>query len=247
MTTPSDFSSDEKKGIRINRYLGLCGFCSRRRADEYIENDRVTIDDATARKGDHVTPAQCVRVDGTALFPENEKIYIILNKPLYVTCTAQKEDLSNVIDFLHFPKRIFPVGRLDKMSTGLLLLTNDGDLSYHLLRTGEHHEKEYIVTVNPRISGSLLEKLQKGVKLSDKNTLPCHVEKIDEWSFRIVLTQGLNRQIRRMCKVCGYEVIRLKRIRFANLHLDGLEEGRWRHLTQEEKSGLLSCVSRKAP
>ena len=234
--------SNKKEGIRLNRYISLSGFCSRRKADEHIENGEVTIDGERAEVGARVQSGQQVLINEIPLTPETEKIYIALHKPLYITCTADKDDPDNVIDYLSYPKKIFPIGRLDKMSTGLLLLTNDGDLTYHLLRTSGFHEKEYIVTVNKAITEDFLQKMQSGVRLSDAVTLPCRIQKIDERTCSITLTQGLNRQIRRMCEACGYRVKTLERIRIENIHLGDLEKGKWRHLSEEEKTTLLENI-----
>ena len=230
-------------GIRLNRYLSTCGFCSRRKADEYVELGQVAIDGKIAQVGDRVHPGQVVTVNGKPVTLEEEKIYILLHKPLYITSTAEKSDPNNVIDFVGFPKRIYPVGRLDQMSTGLLLLTNDGDLTYRLLRTAGGHEKEYIVTVTTNITDEFLRGMQTGVQLPDgPMTIPCKVEKQTDRRFSVTLTQGLNRQIRRMCEVLGYTVATLKRVRIQNLRLDGLEAGKWRHLTEKERVELLRSV-----
>ena len=224
--------------IRINKYLGICGYCSRRKADVLIDAGQVTIDGKTAVPGDQVQTGQLVCVNDIPLFPENEKIYILFHKPLYITCTADENDPENVIQYLNFPKRIYPVGRLDRMSKGLLLLTNDGDVSYRLLRTAEGHEKEYFVEVSKPISDDFLKKMRNGVQILDTVTLPCKVEKQGEKTFSIILTQGLNRQIRRMCDACGNTVKKLTRVRIMNLHLDDLPEGKWRYLSQNEITNL---------
>ena len=225
-------------GVRINKYIGICGYCSRRKADVLVETGHVTIDGKIAEIGSRVLDGQVVCVDGTALFPENEKIYILFHKPLYVTCTADEKDPENVIRFLNFPKRVYPVGRLDRMSKGLLLLTNDGDVSYKLLRTAEGHEKEYIVNVSKPITNDFIERMRNGVPILDTTTLPCKIEKQSDRCFSIVLTQGLNRQIRRMCEACGFAVKKLTRVRIMHLHLDNLPEGKWRHLQAEEVQRL---------
>lgn len=225
---------NENETIRINRYLSCCGLFSRRKADEYILEGRVQIDGKPAQVADRVSMHQEVTVDGNIVFPENERIYIAFHKPLGVTCTAEKKDPDNVIDYLHFSKRIYPVGRLDKMSTGLLLLTNDGDMAYHLLRTGEGHEKEYRVKVNRDITDDFLYKMRNGVKIMDTVTLPCEVNQTGKRQFQIILTQGLNRQIRRMCEANGYKVASLQRIRVGSIPLGNLAPGKWRYLKEDE-------------
>lgn len=222
------------ESIRINKYLGMSGYCSRRKADEIIAAGQVTIDGKLAVAGSQVYAGQLVCVNGVPVFPENEKIYILFHKPLYVTCTADEKDPENVIKYLDFPKRIYPVGRLDRMSKGLLLLTNDGDVAYRLLRTAEGHEKEYIVEVSKPVTEDFFEKMRTGVQILDTVTLPCTIKMQNDHCFSIILTQGLNRQIRRMCEACGNRVKKLTRIRIMNLHLDTLPEGKWRHLSPKE-------------
>lgn len=223
---------DEK--IRINKYLSICGYCSRREADRLLEQERVTIDGKTAGVGEQVLEGQTVCVDGTEICPQKERILIAFHKPAGVVCTSSKKEKDNIIDYIHFDERIYPVGRLDKDSTGLILMTNDGELTDRILRSRNGHEKEYVVTVSQPLKKEVLDAMRQGVPILDTMTKPCQIDKIDERSFRIVLTQGLNRQIRRMCEYFGYRVIRLKRIRILNILLDGLPEGKWRYLSEEE-------------
>ena len=216
--------------IRINKYISSCGFCSRRQADRYLEEGRVTIDGETAGVGDRVEPGQTVCVDGTKIRINEEKIVIAFHKPAGVVCTSSKKDKDNIIDYLHFDQRIYPVGRLDKESTGLILLTNDGELTDRILRGRNGHEKEYEVTVNKPISQEVIRAMEQGVPILDTMTKPCRIRKLGERKFRMILTQGLNRQIRRMCEYFGYRVLTLKRVRIMNIELGQLPEGEWRYL-----------------
>lgn len=220
---------------RINKFLSESGYCSRRAADRLIEEGRVTINGKVPEIGTKVQPSDQVEVDGKAINKiEEEFVYIALNKPVGIVCTTDtKREPDNIVDFLNYPKRIFPIGRLDKPSEGLILLTNDGDIVNKILRARNNHEKEYIVTVDKPITKSFIQKMSSGVPILDTITRECVVEPIDDRTFRIILTQGLNRQIRRMCEHFGYEVIRLKRIRIMNIQLD-TPEGEWRYLSTKE-------------
>ena len=220
--------------IRLNKYLSTCGYCSRREADRLLELGRVSVDGSPAGLGDKVMSGQCVCVDGQPVVKNTDRVVIAFHKPAGVVCTNSKKDRDNIIDYIGFMERIYPVGRLDKDSTGLILLTNDGELTDRILRGRNGHEKEYIARVNRPIKGKVLEAMRQGVPILDTMTRPCQVEKIDERTFRIILTQGLNRQIRRMCEYFGYRVVSLKRIRIMNIYLDILPEGKWRYLTEEE-------------
>lgn len=212
----------------------MCGYCSRREADRLLEQKRVTIDGKTAGLGEQVHAGQTLCVDGTEICAKRERIIIAFHKPAGVVCTSSKKDKNNIIDYIRFDERIYPVGRLDKDSTGLILLTNDGELTDRILRSKNGHEKEYVVTVSRPLRKEVLDAMAQGVPILDTMTKPCQIDMIDEKSFRIILTQGLNRQIRRMCEYFGYRVIRLKRIRIMNVLLDGLPEGKWRYLSEEE-------------
>lgn len=224
---------------RINKYLSEVGFCSRRAADKLLEEGRIKINGKVPELGTKVSDEDVVEVDGKPI-RENEEspIYIAFNKPVGIVCTTDtKREIDNIIEYINHPKRIFPIGRLDKPSEGLILLTNDGDIVNKILRGKNNHEKEYLVRVDKPLNSKFLEKMRNGVPILDTVTKKCEVERIDDMTFRIVLTQGLNRQIRRMCEFLGYEVKKLKRIRIMNIKLD-IPLGKWRDLTPEELSEL---------
>lgn len=224
---------------RINKYLSEVGYCSRRAADKLLEEGRIKINGQVPELGTKVSDEDVVEVDGKPIRESQEKpIYIAFNKPVGIVCTTDtKRERDNIIEYINHPQRIFPIGRLDKPSEGLILLTSDGDIVNKILRSKNNHEKEYLVRVDKPINPKFLEKMRNGVPILDTVTKKCEVEKIDDMTFRIVLTQGLNRQIRRMCEFLGYEVIKLKRIRIMNIKLD-LPLGKWRDLTDEELSAL---------
>ena len=230
----------EGNGIRINKFLSEAGVCSRREADRQIEAGNVTIDGRTAVTGDKVIEGQKVCFNGYEVTKEQEMILIAFNKPVGIVCTAEKREKNNVIDYINFPKRIYPIGRLDKHSIGLLLLTNNGDIVNKMMRSGNMHEKEYIVTVNKPISDSFIRGLAGGVPLVELGvtTRKCHVKKLSNKTFKIILTQGYNRQIRRMCEYFGYRVVHLRRDRIMNITLAGLKKGRYRPLTEKEIADL---------
>ncbi len=219
------------------------GFCSRREADRILEQGRITINGKVPELGTKVSDEDEVRVDGKLIREPNEKpVYIAFNKPVGIVCTTDtKREKNNIVDYINHPKRIFPIGRLDKPSEGLILLTSDGDIVNKILRARNNHEKEYLVRVNKPITSQFLEKMRAGVPILGTITKQCEVEKIDTMQFRIVLTQGLNRQIRRMCEYLGYEVKKLKRLRIMNIHLD-LPVGQWRDLSEKELSELQSLL-----
>ncbi|WP_312420988.1 23S rRNA pseudouridine(2604) synthase RluF [Epilithonimonas sp.] len=225
--------------IRINKYLSEVGFCSRRAADKLLEEGRITINGVVPELGTKVSDEDEIFVDGKTIKKvEEEFVYIAFNKPVGIVCTTDtKREKNNIVDYINHPKRIFPIGRLDKPSEGLILLTSDGDIVNKILRARNNHEKEYYVRVNKPITEKFLEKMRNGVPILDTVTKKCEVEKIDTMNFRIVLTQGLNRQIRRMCEYLGYEVKKLKRIRIMNIKLD-LPVGKWRNLSVEEMKEL---------
>ncbi|WP_312825588.1 23S rRNA pseudouridine(2604) synthase RluF [Epilithonimonas sp.] len=225
--------------IRINKYLSEVGFCSRREADRLLEEGRITINGKVPELGTKVSDEDEIFVDGkTIKKTEEEFVYIAFNKPIGIVCTTDtKREKNNIVDYINHPKRIFPIGRLDKPSEGLILLTSDGDIVNKILRARNNHEKEYYVRVDKPITEKFLEKMRNGVPILDTITKKCEVEKIDTMNFRIVLTQGLNRQIRRMCEHLGYEVKKLKRIRIMNIKLD-LPVGKWRDLTPQEMNEL---------
>ena len=220
--------------ISLNKYISSTGICSRREADRWIEAGRVQLNGAVAKKGNRVEPGDEVLLDGKPLREKPRPVYLALHKPAGITSTTDRKDPDNIIDFVNYPQRIFPIGRLDKASTGLILLTNDGDIVNDILREENEHEKEYIVTVNRPITGRFVERMQQGVPILGTVTKECVVEKLNKTTFRIVLTQGLNRQIRRMCEYLGYKVATLKRVRIMHIHLGNLPPGQWRELTQEE-------------
>ena len=232
----------ETEFIRINKFLSEAGVCSRRGSDRLVEEGRVTIDGKVAVLGDQILPGQKVLVDGREVQREDEKILLAFHKPKGIVCTAEKREKNNIIDYLHYPKRIYPVGRLDKDSTGLILLTNDGELTDRILRGKNNHEKEYLVTVQKPLRPEIVRAMEQGVPILDTMTRPCQIIQIDSHTFRIILTQGLNRQIRRMCEYFGYKVITLKRVRVMNIHLGELKEGTWREITGNELEELKNAL-----
>ena len=237
----------EPEATRINKYLSEVGFCSRRAADKLIEQGRVTINGVVPEMGTKVIPSDEIRVDGDLITDPGEKpTYIAFNKPVGIVCTTdRKVERNNIIDYIGYPSRIFPIGRLDKPSEGLIFLTNDGDIVNKILRARNHHEKEYIVTVHKPVTEQFVRKMSEGVPILDTVTRPCVVEQMSTYRFKIILTQGLNRQIRRMCEFLGYEVLTLKRVRIMNVSLD-LPVGKWRHLTTEELAEINRLVADSA-
>lgn len=227
------------KETRINKYLSEVGYCSRRAADKLIEQGRVTINGEVPLMGTKIVKGDKVCVDGKAVSKSEEAaVYIVLNKPTGIVCTTDtKVEKNNIIDFINYPKRIFPIGRLDKASEGLMLLTNDGDIVNKILRSRNNHEKEYIVHVDKKINADFVNKMSQGIPILETITRPCKVKKIGEHRFKIVLTQGLNRQIRRMCEYLGFRVIRLKRVRIMNIKLD-IKVGEYRNLSVNELKEL---------
>lgn len=230
--------------IRINKYLSEVGYCSRRAADKLLEEGRITINGKIPELGTKVSDEDEIFVDGKSIKKtEQDFVYIAFNKPVGIVCTTDtKREKNNIVDYINHPKRIFPIGRLDKPSEGLILLTSDGDIVNKILRARNNHEKEYLVRVDKPITEKFLDKMRNGVPFLDTVTKKCEVEKIDTMTFRIVLTQGLNRQIRRMCEYLGYEVKKLKRIRIMNIKLD-MPVGKWRDLTDEEMHELNKLLS----
>jgi 23S rRNA pseudouridine2604 synthase len=226
--------------MRLNKYISSTGICSRREADAWIESGRVTINGAVATLGTQVNDGDQVCVDGRPVGTGPRRIYIALNKPVGITCTTERDVEGNIVDFIGHRERIFPVGRLDKDSEGLIVLTNDGDIVNEILRVENAHEKEYEVTVDRPVTEIFLNGMASGVRILGTVTKPAKVKRIGPATFRIILTQGLNRQIRRMCSFFGYQVVKLQRIRIINLTLDGLKVGKWRELSEAEVAGLLS-------
>jgi 23S rRNA pseudouridine2604 synthase len=224
--------------IRINKYLSQCGICSRREADRMIEAGRVLVNGRQPDKGEPVSPVDDVTVDGKPISGNTEEIMIAFHKPAGIVCTTSKKERDNIIDYIGFPERIYPVGRLDKDSTGLILLTNNGQLMDDILRGRNHHEKEYEVRVDRPVKDSVLDAMEQGVPILDTMTKPCRIPYRSGREFRIIITQGLNRQIRRMCEYFGYRVRKLKRVRIVNIYLGELPEGKWRYLTEQELTEL---------
>lgn len=222
----------------LNKYIAMTGICSRRAADQLIEAGRVTINNQLAQKGNRVMQGDVVCIDGRPIQQQAPKIYIALHKPPGITCTTDRRDRDNIIDFVNHPQRIFPIGRLDKASSGLILLTNDGDIVNEILREENEHEKEYVVKVDRPINPKFISRMENGLPILGTKTKRCRVEPVSRQVFRIILTQGLNRQIRRMCEFLGYKVLSLKRIRVMNIYLDQLPVGSWRELSKEELNKL---------
>ena len=225
--------------MRLNKYISETGLCSRREADARIEAGRVTVNGVVATLGIQVKEGDVVCVDGQPVAGEQKHVYIALNKPVGIICTTDREIPANITDFVNYRERIFPIGRLDKESEGLILLTNNGDIVNEILRSENAHEKEYVVTVDRPVTEIFLNGMASGVRILGTVTRPCKVTRVAPATFRIVLTQGLNRQIRRMCSFFGYKVLRLQRVRIINLTLDGLKTGHWRELKDREVRGLL--------
>jgi len=234
------------EGVRINKYLSEAGYCSRREADRLIEKNRVTINGEVPEMGTKVMPGDVVAVDGEVVSNKDVKnVYIALNKPVGIVCTTDSGvEKDNIVDFVGYPERIYPIGRLDKASEGLILMTNDGEIVNKIMRSRNNQGKEYIVTVNKPITKEFIEKMGNGVPILDTITKKCEVEALGKNVFRIVLTQGLNRQIRRMVEYFGYRVVKLKRVRVLNIELD-LPVGKWRYLTQEELETLGKLIGHK--
>ena len=238
---------EEKQAVRINKYLSEIGYCSRRAADKLIQEGRINVNGKLVEMGLKVTPADEITVDGSVVDQTGDKpVYIAFNKPVGIVCTTDtRVEKDNIIDFINFPTRIFPIGRLDKPSEGLIFLTNDGDIVNKILRARNQHEKEYVVTVNRPITEEFIQKMAAGVPILDTVTLPCKVKQTHKKEFRIILTQGLNRQIRRMCEYLDYRVVNLKRVRIMNVSLD-IGKGKWRHLTKKETTEINRLVADSA-
>ncbi|WP_162595871.1 23S rRNA pseudouridine(2604) synthase RluF [Bacillus sp. CGMCC 1.16541] len=224
--------------MRLNKFIADSGKASRRGADKLIEDGRVKVNGKVAKVGTQLNPGDEVMVNGQTIRLARNNVYLILNKPVGITCTSEKHVKGNIIDFVNHPLRISHVGRLDKESEGLIILTNDGDIVNEILRPENRHEKEYIVSVDKPITPEFVENMSKGVKILGTKTRPCEVEQLSKYDFKITLTQGLNRQIRRMCEALGYEVYRLQRTRIMNIELNNLPIGQWRDLTKKEKTQL---------
>lgn len=233
---------DSLNNIRLNKFISDKGVCSRREADQLIEQGKVLVNGVPAVTGIKVNPEDRISVNGKILSSGKKKVYIALNKPVGIVSTTEHKVKDNIVDFINYRDRIFPIGRLDKPSEGLILLTNDGDIVNKILRAGNNHEKEYLVWTDREITQSFLEIMSSGVNILGRKTKPCKIYKEDKNKFRIILTEGLNRQIRRMCEKLGYRVLRLKRIRIMNINLGNLKPGRWRYLTANELTKLNSLI-----
>lgn len=218
----------------LNKYISETGFCSRREADQYIDQGRVTINDRVAIKGNRVLETDVVEIDGEAIKKKDPTVYIAFHKPKGITCTTDLKDKTNIISFINYKTRIFPIGRLDKLSEGLIFLTNNGDIVNKILRSANNHEKEYIVTVDKPIHASFIQKMSEGVHILGTKTKKCVVKQEGKNRFRIILTQGLNRQIRRMCEALDFRVQTLKRVRIMNIHISNIPVGKWRFFSKEE-------------
>ncbi|MEG0254206.1 23S rRNA pseudouridine(2604) synthase RluF [Vagococcus sp.] len=230
--------------MRLNKFISESGKASRRGADKLIEEGRVFINGKRAKIGTQVEPGDDVRVDGNQLFiAPRSNVYIALNKPVGITSTTEKKVKGNIVDLVNYPSRIFHIGRLDKESEGLILLTNDGDIVNEILRSENQHEKEYVVSVDKAITPDFLKQMSEGVEILDTKTLPCELEKVSNYEFKIILKQGLNRQIRRMCEALGYNVTRLQRLRIMNIELGNLPIGQWRYLSKKEKARLFDDLN----
>ncbi len=234
----------ETKLVRINKYLSEVGYCSRRAADKLIAESRVTVNDVIPEMGTKIAPDDVVKVDGERVVKtQKDSVYLALNKPVGIVCTTDtRVEKNNIIDFINYPTRIFPIGRLDKPSEGLILLTDDGDIVNKILRASNNHEKEYLVTVDKPISQTFIERMSQGIPILDTVTKPCKVKRVNSKQFKIILTQGLNRQIRRMCEYLNYDVTALQRIRIMNIKLD-TPAGEYRELSKEEISDLKALIS----
>jgi 23S rRNA pseudouridine2604 synthase len=232
--------------ISLNKFISDTGYCSRREADRLIDQGRVMLNDEMAIRGNRYTPGDSVVVDGSLITTEKPKkekrIYIAFNKPVGITCTTDENIAGNIISYINYKKRIFPIGRLDKDSEGLIFLTNDGDIVNKILRAGNEHEKEYIVRVNKSITPFFIDKMSRGVPVDGTMTLPCKVSRMGNHVFKIILKQGLNRQIRKMCAHFEYEVEQLKRVRIMNVALDKLAVGKWRYLSDAEMQGINNMI-----
>lgn len=235
--------SDNKASINLNKYISSTGICSRRDAEKLITEGRVTINGTPTQLGNRVFEGDVVKVDGKPLKSKPKPLYITLNKPVGIVCTTDSKERKNIVKFVKHPQRLFPIGRLDKASEGLIFLTNDGDIVNKILRAGNNHEKEYIVEVNKPINERFIKRMGNGIPILGTVTKKCKVEKINSKTFKIILVQGLNRQIRRMCEYLGYEVTSLKRIRIMNVSLTNLKVGEWRELSTKELKEIMNLVT----
>ncbi len=249
--TPTDRREAEKEdrkmdeGIRLNKYLSDAGFCSRRQADKLIGEGRVTVDGLKAELGQQVIPSANICVDGKPVKKRNRPVLLAVNKPVGVVVTTAKDEPANIVTFVGYPERIYPIGRLDKDSEGLILMTNQGELADRIAHARGRHEKEYLVTVDKTVTPEFVEKMRAGVRIGSTVTRPCQATKVSRNRFRIILTQGLNRQIRRMCEALGYKVTQLRRIRIINITLQDLQLGEYREIVGDEYEDLLAALGMK--
>ncbi|APG66362.1 23S rRNA pseudouridine synthase F [Tenacibaculum todarodis] len=235
--------NNNQKSINLNKYISSSGICSRREAEKFINEGRVTINGKPTQLGNRVGKKDVVKLDGRLVKPKNNTLYIALNKPVGIVSTTDEREPKNIVSHVNYPERLFPIGRLDKPSEGLIFLTNDGDIVNKILRAGNNHEKEYFVTVDKKITDDFIQKMGNGIPILGTVTKKCLVEKVSDKIFKIILTQGLNRQIRRMCEHLDYEVIKLKRTRIMNVELGYLQAGDWRELTEEEMQEINKMIS----
>ena len=234
---------NKKPSTNLNKYISSTGICSRREAEKLITANRVTINGKPTQLGNRVFEGDVVKIDGRALQPKPKTLYIAFNKPVGIVCTTDSKERKNIVKYINHPERLFPIGRLDKPSEGLIFLTNDGDIVNKILRAGNNHEKDYVVKVDKSITDDFIQKMGNGIPILGTVTKKCKVTKISEKTFQIVLTQGLNRQIRRMCEYLGYEVVKLQRTRIMNVKLDCLKIGDWQELTEQELSEINAMVA----
>ncbi|WP_298780927.1 23S rRNA pseudouridine(2604) synthase RluF [uncultured Polaribacter sp.] len=232
-----------QQSINLNKYISSSGICSRREAEKFIKEGRVSINGKPTQLGNRVGKKDIVKLDGRIVIPKNNTLYIALNKPVGIVSTTDEREPNNIVQHINYPERLFPIGRLDKPSEGLIFLTNDGDIVNKILRAGNNHEKEYFVSVNKSITEDFIEKMGNGIPILGTITQKCKVDKVSDKIFKIILTQGLNRQIRRMCEYLGFEVTKLKRTRIMNVELGYLQTGDWRELTEDEMKEINSMIS----
>ena len=232
-----------ENSVSLNKYISSTGICSRREADKWIADGKVTINGNVAIKGNRVSQGDVVKINGKKLHSKPKRIYLAFNKPIGIVCTTDTKEKNNIIDYINHPQRLFPIGRLDKPSQGLIFLTNDGDIVNKILRAGNNHDKQYVVAVDKKITQEFIDKMSKGVPILNTITKKCKVNKLSETTFEIILTQGLNRQIRRMCEYLGYQVKSLKRIRIMNVPLGNMKIGQWRELTVKEMDEINQLVA----
>lgn len=232
-----------ENSVNLNKYISSTGICSRREAEKWIVDGCVTVNDQPTQLGNRVFEGDVVKINGKPLNANPKTLYIAFNKPVGIVCTTDLKEPKNIVDFIKHPQRLFPIGRLDKPSQGLIFLTNDGDIVNKILRAGNNHEKEYIVSVKQPITSEFIQKMGDGLPILDTITKKCKVIKLNDYSFKIVLTQGLNRQIRRMCDYLSYDVTSLKRTRIMNVNLEGIKVGEWRELTEKEMLEINKMIS----